>query len=85
MRINGPVSPQTPVRGGEGRTTGTSKGSAGGHPTAPRAEGLTSPADPESLPRPEEQALARVVTYRPDGRPMDGLPAPTGQRIDVRG
>ncbi|MFB3908870.1 MAG: hypothetical protein ACE15D_10745 [Candidatus Eisenbacteria bacterium] len=33
----------------------------------------------------EKQASLGPITYRPGGRPSDAMPAPTGQRIDVRG
>jgi hypothetical protein len=93
MRIFGPHSPQkTPVGGTEGTSSAKPKTQASaGSPPAPAAQEGPSASSLWDQLTPEEQAFVTQkakttrITYRPDGLPVDSIPAPTGQRVDVRG
>jgi hypothetical protein len=93
MRIFGPPSPQeAPIGGTKGTSSAKSKPPASaGSPSAPTAGEEPSTSSLWDQLTPEEQAFLTQkakttrITYRPDGLPVDSIPAPTGQRVDVRG
>jgi hypothetical protein len=91
MNVSGPHPPLAPLP-----RTAPEAGAAASRPQRtpdagePAAERAAAPSLWELLTSEEreffsQQASLGPLTYRPDGASREGSPAPTGQRIDVRG